>query len=36
VRTWRPDVIVEPSIGSDEAADRLARWQAVADATMDR
>jgi glycerol kinase len=36
LRTWRPDVIVEPSIGPDEAVDRLARWQAVADATMDR
>jgi glycerol kinase len=35
-RTWRPDLIVEPSIGLDEAAVRLERWQAVADATMDR
>ncbi|MCU1360353.1 MAG: putative carbohydrate kinase [Ilumatobacteraceae bacterium] len=34
--TWRPDVVVEPSIGPDEASARLARWQAVADATMDR
>jgi glycerol kinase len=35
-RTWRPDVVVEPSIGPDDAAERLTRWQSVADATMDR
>ena len=32
---WQPSAVVEPSIGPDEAASRLARWQAVADATMD-
>jgi len=32
---WRPDVVVEPRISADEAADRLAAWQAVAAATMD-
>jgi glycerol kinase len=33
--SWRPDVVVEPQIGPDEAGARLARWQAVAAATMD-
>ena len=33
--SWRPDVVVEPRIGADEAADRLASWQRVAAATMD-
>lgn len=33
--SWRPDVVVEPRIGADEAADRLASWQRVASATMD-
>jgi glycerol kinase len=32
---WRPDVVVEPRIGADEAAARLAAWQRVAAATMD-
>lgn len=32
---WRPSAVVEPSITTDEAVARLARWQAVADATMD-
>ena len=32
---WRPDAVLEPRIGSDEAADRLAAWQQVASATMD-
>jgi glycerol kinase len=32
---WHPDLIVEPRIGSDEAAERLAAWQRVAAATMD-
>ncbi len=35
-RDWRPETVVEPSIGADEAASRLHHWQAVADATMDR
>ena len=34
-RTWRSEVVVEPSISRDEASDRLAKWQSVADATMD-
>jgi glycerol kinase len=33
---WLPSAVVEPTISGDEAADRLAAWQAVADATMDR
>lgn len=33
---WQPSAIVEPAITADEAANRLAAWQAVADATMDR
>jgi glycerol kinase len=32
----QPTAVVEPAIGADEAAERLALWQAVADATMDR
>ena len=32
---WHPDLIVEPRIGADEAAERLAAWQRVATATMD-
>ena len=32
---WHPDVVVEPRIGADEAAERLAAWQRVASATMD-
>ena len=32
---WQPSAIVEPSISADHAAEQLARWQAVADATMD-
>lgn len=33
---WRPDVVVEPAIGADEADQRIARWRAVAEATMDQ
>ena len=33
---WQPSAIVEPAITGDEAATRLAHWQAVADATMDQ
>ena len=32
---WQPSAVVEPSISPGEAAERLARWQQVADATMD-
>ena len=32
---WRPDLVVEPRIGADEAGERLAAWQRVAAATMD-
>jgi len=32
---WRPDVVVEPQIGADEAEARLGIWQRVASATMD-
>lgn len=32
---WQASSVVEPSITAAEAAERLARWQAVADATMD-
>lgn len=32
---WKPSAVVEPTISAAEAAERLARWQAVADATMD-
>ncbi|MBI4883335.1 MAG: carbohydrate kinase [Actinobacteria bacterium] len=31
---WTPSAVVEPSISSEQAAERLAKWQAVADATM--
>jgi len=34
--SFTPSAVVEPSIGADEAAERLAVWQSVADATMDR
>lgn len=33
--TWVPSAIVEPTISPDEAGERLARWQAVAAATME-
>jgi glycerol kinase len=33
---WTPAAVVEPSIGVDEAESRLAAWQEVAEATMDR
>lgn len=32
---WHPDLVVEPRIGADEAAERLAAWQRVAAATSD-
>ena len=32
---WRPDALLEPGIGADEATERLAAWQRVAAATMD-
>ncbi len=32
---WAPSAVVEPRIGADEAASRLAAWQSVASATMD-
>jgi glycerol kinase len=35
VRAWRPDAVIEPRIGADEATERLAGWQRVAAATMD-
>jgi glycerol kinase len=35
VSTWTPDSVVEPRIGADEAAARLASWHHVASATMD-
>jgi glycerol kinase len=31
----RPDVVIEPEIGADEAEERLGAWQRVASATMD-
>ena len=31
----RPDVVIEPKIGADEAEERLRGWQRVASATMD-
>ena len=34
-QAWRPDVVVEPRIGADEAATRISGWQAVASATME-
>lgn len=36
IHHWKPSIVVEPAISADEAATRLARWQAVADATIDR
>jgi len=33
---FTPSAVVEPAIGPAEAAERLAGWQSVADATMDR
>jgi glycerol kinase len=33
---WSPSRVVDPAISADQAAERLAAWQAVADATMDR
>jgi glycerol kinase len=35
VGTWEPAAVFEPTIGADEAADRLTRWRAAAEATMD-
>ena len=32
---WRPDAVLEPRIGADEATERLAAWQRSAAATMD-
>ncbi|MEO8263956.1 MAG: FGGY family carbohydrate kinase [Ilumatobacteraceae bacterium] len=32
---WRPDAVLEPRIGADEATERLAAWQRAAAATMD-
>ena len=32
---WRPDAVLEPRIGADEAAERLGAWQRAAAATMD-
>lgn len=32
---WRPSAVVEPRASASDAAERLARWQAVADATME-
>ena len=32
---WRPDAVLEPAIGADEATERLAMWQRAAAATMD-
>jgi glycerol kinase len=33
---WRPVAVVEPRISAAEAAERISRWQIVAEATMDR
>ncbi len=33
--SWRPDAVLEPRIGADEAAERLGAWQRAAAATMD-
>jgi glycerol kinase len=33
---WAPSAVLEPSIGVDEATERIRAWQAVADVTMDR
>ncbi len=35
VGPWKPTVTVEPAIGADEADERLARWHAAAQATME-
>ncbi len=35
VDRWAPSAVVEPRIAADEAAERLAAWQAVASATME-
>ncbi len=35
IEQWTPSAVVEPRIAADEAAERLAAWQAVASATMD-
>jgi glycerol kinase len=35
IHDWQPSAVVEPAISADEAAERLARWQAAADATME-
>ena len=32
---WEPVVVMEPRVSAGEAAERLARWQRVADATME-
>jgi hypothetical protein len=32
VGDWRPAGVFEPRMGADEAAERLARWRAAADA----
>ena len=32
---WGPSAVVEPAISPEEATERLERWRAVADATMD-
>lgn len=34
VGSWRPAAVVEPRIGPDEAADRLARWRAAAESCV--
>jgi glycerol kinase len=36
VTAWRPSAVVEPSIAPADAAERLAAWRRVADATMDQ
>ncbi|MEI8238313.1 MAG: FGGY family carbohydrate kinase [Actinomycetota bacterium] len=33
---WRPSIVVEPTISPEAAAERLAAWRRVADATMDQ
>ena len=33
---WTPSMVVDPSIGADQAAERLASWRAAADATIPR
>lgn len=34
--TWHPAAVVEPQISADEAAERIAAWQHVAEAMMDQ